>query len=164
MDGIYCEVFCHFFLKAKTSPEVFCPVRSNTIWTSCHFYQDNKPVPLATRAFSVILRLWLIEFFKSWPNKCFEMLKFYHPKQWGSGWKTPINILYLSKTALMVERQVYRSLLPLTSCFHWMLSVIKDPGVGLCPGECHAVPASGGCVLPPLFPAVFPPVTATQHR
>lgn len=51
---------------------------------------------------------------------------------------------------------------PLTFCFHGMLSVMRDPGAGLCPGECHAAPASGGCVLPPLSPAASPPVTA--HR
>lgn len=58
--------------------------------------------------------------------------------------------------------QNYSPGLPLTFCFHWMLSVMRDPGAGLCPGEYHAAPASGGCVLPLLSPAVFPPVPA--HR
>ena len=40
--------------------------------------------------------------------------------------------------------------------------MMREPGAGLCPGECHAAPASGGCVLPPLSPAVYPPVTS--HR
>lgn len=38
--------------------------------------------------------------------------------------------------------------------------MIKDPGAGLYPGESHAVLASGGCDLLPLFPAVFPAATA----
>lgn len=53
-------------------------------------------------------------------------------------------------------------LLPLTLFVHWMLSVIRDLGAGLCLGESHAVPASGGCVLPPLSPAVFQPGRAQR--
>lgn len=38
--------------------------------------------------------------------------------------------------------------------------MMRDPGAGPCPGECHAAPASEGRVLPPRSPAVFQPVTA----
>lgn len=65
------------------------------------------------------------------------------------------NLFYLSfKMSMRLSL-----LLPLTFFFHWVSSVIRDLDAGLCPGECHAVPASGGCVLPPLSPAVFQPVT-----
>lgn len=41
-----------------------------------------------------------------------------------------------------------------------MPNVTRDPGAGLCPGGCHAAPASEGYVLPPRSPAASPPVTA----
>lgn len=40
---------------------------------------------------------------------------------------------------------------------------MMDPGAGQCPGEFRAAPTSGGRVLPPLSPAVYPPV-AIQRR
>lgn len=48
---------------------------------------------------------------------------------------------------------------PLTFSFPQTQTAMMDPGAGQCPGEFRAAPTSGGRVLPPLFPAAYPPAT-----